>query len=55
MTTVEIHSLAVLEGRLAPRVLGMVIEWALLHQRELLENWELARTQQALRAIEPLE
>jgi hypothetical protein len=31
-----------------------VIEWAALHQNELMENWELARKQEPLNNIEPL-
>jgi hypothetical protein len=52
---VGIQSLSLLEGYLSPRLMGMVVEWALLHQQELLDNWELARQQQPLRSIEPLE
>lgn len=48
-------TLAVLEGRLSPRVLGLVTEWAALHQNELRENWRLARQQAPPRAIAPLE
>ena len=31
------------------------MEWAVLHQTELSENWELARLQAPLYDIEPLE
>jgi hypothetical protein len=34
--------------------LGLTIEWAAQHQDELLLDWELASTRQALRKIEPL-
>jgi len=44
-----------LEGRLSPRVIGFVIEWALIHQDELLENWDLAQHERPLKPIEPLE
>jgi Domain of unknown function (DUF4160) len=50
-----IRSLTLLEGRLPPRVFGLVMEWAVLHQTELWANWELARQQAPLRDIEPLE
>lgn len=40
---VEIHTLQVLAGRLSPRVMGMITEWAGQHREELLENWRLAR------------
>lgn len=52
---VDIRTLTVFSGRLPPRVLGLVIEWATLHQQELFEDWERARAQQPLREIAPLE
>lgn len=52
---IDIQSLAILEGKLSPRVLGLVIEWAASHQSELLQNWELARQQEPLESIQPLE
>ena len=42
-------------GRLSPRVLGLVMEWAALHQEELREDWRLAERQAPLTAIPPLE
>ena len=35
---VSIKDLALLEGKLPPNVLGLVIEWASSHQQELLED-----------------
>jgi hypothetical protein len=55
MALIDIRTLMVFSGRLPPRVLGLVIEWATLHREELLEDWERARTQQVLRKIAPLE
>jgi hypothetical protein len=52
---IGIDSLSVLTGQLSPRILGLVIEWASLHRGELLEDWDLARTQAELRKIDPLE
>jgi hypothetical protein len=52
---VAIDTLSVLEGNLSPRVLGLVVEWALAHRQELLEDWHLARDQQPLKRIAPLE
>lgn len=52
--TIEIRSLRVLEGRIPPRALGLVMEWALEHQEELLEDWELARNNQPPKKIAPL-
>jgi Domain of unknown function (DUF4160) len=52
---VDIQSLAIMEGKLSPRALGLVIEWAASHQAELLRNWELARQQEPLESVQPLE
>ena len=52
---IDIESLSVLHGRLSPRALGLVIEWAAQHQEELHANWELARRHPPLSRIAPLE
>ena len=52
---VDIRNLSVFSGRLSPRVTGLLIEWATLHQKELLENWHRAQAQQPLENIAPLE
>ena len=52
---IEIETLHVLGGRLSPRVMGLVVEWALLHRDELLEDWRLARESAPLKRIAPLE
>jgi hypothetical protein len=54
-TIIGLDSLRVLEGRLPPRALGLVMEWAAVHQAELRADWELARQQAPLRKIAPLE
>ncbi|MBM4308264.1 MAG: DUF4160 domain-containing protein [Deltaproteobacteria bacterium] len=51
---IEINSLRVLEGRIPPRALGLVMEWALQHKKELLNNWELAKKNQPPKKIAPL-
>ena len=42
-------------GTLPNRVLGLVVEWAQLHQEELLANWERARKKEPLRTIPGLD
>ena len=37
----SISTLEVLEGKLPPRIKGLVIEWAEMHKDELLEKWKL--------------
>lgn len=50
---IEGHQL--LEGRLSPRVLGLVMEWAAMHRDELVADWNLARQMQPLNPVAPLE
>jgi hypothetical protein len=52
---VRIDPLVVIEGRLPPRVLGLVFEWAATHQQELNENWHLAQQRLPLQKIPPLQ
>jgi hypothetical protein len=51
----DMRTLAILEGNLTPRVLGLVVEWASMHRDELSEDWERARRQEPLEKIAPLE
>jgi hypothetical protein len=55
LALIDIRSLSVFSGRLPPRVLGLVIEWATLHQQELLADWERAQSREQLQQIAPLE
>ena len=52
---IDMGNLSVFSGRLPPRVMGLVIEWATIHQQELFADWERARAQQELQKIAPLE
>ncbi|MCE2721333.1 MAG: DUF4160 domain-containing protein [Dolichospermum sp.] len=52
---IDIETLSILEGKISPRILGLVIEWAAIHKTELMQNWELARLQVPLEPITPLE
>ena len=52
---IDIKNLAILRGQLSPRILGLVIEWAAIHQQELKQNWQLARLNEPLQPILPLE
>jgi phosphomannomutase len=51
---IEIRTLRVLEGRIPPRAIGLVMEWASNHQEELLAAWEQARRGDTPNRIEPL-
>ena len=52
---VSIREASVLRGELPPRALGLVKEWARAHQIALQEDWVLARENQPLKSIEPLQ
>jgi Domain of unknown function (DUF4160) len=52
---VSIQDLSILEGKLSSRVWNLVLDWASLHQAELMENWNFARQNIPLDGIEPLE
>ena len=52
---IRIRDLVLTEGRLPPRALGLVVEWAARHRAELLLNWEAIEHRQPLRKIEPLD
>ena len=53
--TIAVRELVVTEGRLPPRVLGLVVEWAAQHRDELLADWSRAARELPLVPIAPLE
>jgi len=55
LALIDIRNLSAFSGRLPPRVMGLVIEWATIHQEELFVDWERARSQKDLLKISPLE
>jgi hypothetical protein len=52
---IDIRKLSVFSGKLPPRVIGLVIEWAAIHKEELFTDWERARVKEELLKIAPLE
>ncbi|MEE8584501.1 MAG: DUF4160 domain-containing protein [Acidobacteriota bacterium] len=52
---IGIQSLAVLQGRLPARAQGLVIEWASMHQSELLGAWQRAQRMEPPGKIDPLD
>jgi hypothetical protein len=51
---IAINSLAVLSGKLPPRAMGLVAEWASLHQHELQSLWDRASKLEPLERLAPL-
>ena len=52
--SISIEHFGVMEGRLPPKVLGLVVEWAEAHQEELMQNWETMKQTGAYLKIDPL-
>lgn len=52
---VSISPIEVREGRAPARVRSLVLEWAAIHQQELIDDWDRCRNAQEPLPIEPLE
>jgi hypothetical protein len=52
---ISIESLSIIAGSLPPRSLGLVVEWASIHQQELENIWNQAANHQRLDKIDPLD
>jgi len=52
---INIRTLEVIEGRLPRRALELVLDWAELHQDELLMDWDLCQQHQQPADIAPLQ
>jgi hypothetical protein len=52
---INIQTLEVMEGKMSRRALELVLDWAELHQSELMEDWELCRKHTEPHPIEPLQ
>lgn len=52
---IDIRSLTVTEGKLPRRATELVLDWAELHQDQLLHDWELCQQHQQPVEIPPLE
>lgn len=51
---VDIRTLEVLEGKMPRRALGLILEWAQEHRKELMEDWDLCAHNQPPNKILPL-
>jgi hypothetical protein len=52
---IRIDTMAPMAGRLPPRALGLVIEWATRYNHELDEAWRKAKNLESPGKIEPLD
>ncbi len=53
--TINIRDLSLGEGELPRRAKQLVLDWAELHQAELLADWDLCQANQHPRPIDPLK
>ena len=51
---IEIDEARVIKGALPSRQLKLILAWCVLHQDELMQNWELAKDGKELNKIAPL-
>jgi hypothetical protein len=51
---IQIAPLGILRGDLPPRALSLVMEWAKIHQDELMDDWNCASNNKKLQKIPPL-
>ena len=52
---VDIRTLKFIHGELPRRAAQLVLDWAELHQNELLQDWDLCQSQKLPNSIEPLK
>ena len=52
---VGIAPIKILRGSAPKRVISLVLEWAALHQEELMADWALCKALQSPQPIQPLE
>jgi hypothetical protein len=52
---ININDFSVYAGSFPGRAFGLLMEWVSLHQKELLENWELMKELLPLQNIDPLK
>ncbi len=51
---VDILNSRVVKGALPARQLKLILAWTVIHQDELMQNWELAKGHEPLNRIAPL-
>ncbi len=53
--TIDIKTLSISSGNLPRRALELVLDWAELHQSELIEDWLLCKAKHQPKGIPPLK
>jgi hypothetical protein len=52
---IDIQTLHLMRGQLPPKASSLVLEWARIHQTDLIMQWLRARKHEPLEKIPPLE
>ena len=52
---IQINPVGVLRGKISPRALSLVLEWAQKYQQNLMEEWNHAANNKKLHKIPPLD
>ncbi len=52
---INIDNFSIIMGSLPPKAIGLVMEWAAMHKKELLDNWNLASSKKHTNKITPLQ
>jgi hypothetical protein len=52
---IRIDPVGVLRGRFPPKALSLVIEWAQMYQKNLMDDWNYAANNKKLHKIPPLQ
>jgi hypothetical protein len=54
---ISIQDFGIIEGYLPPKAMALIVEWAIIHKEELLENWNtLSETETGtFKKIDPLK
>lgn len=52
---IGINDFSLIQGKLPSKALALVVEWASIHQTELIENWNLGKSNLGFKKIEPLK
>ena len=53
--TIDIEKLEIIEGNLPRRALELILDWAELHQIELVNDWNLCLAKKQPKKIDPLK
>lgn len=52
---ISIETLGIIRGSLPGKALALVVEWAMLHKKGLMKDWELVKANKQPEKIEPLK